>query len=223
MTRLWKEAIHHRARYRHVVRIRMRDGAYRWFEIRSAAVLEPDGTIREWVGSCADVDAKRRWEQALDRERTQALDANRAKDEFLATISHELRTPLTSILGWAHLVRLSNFEADTMAVNHRSRAVMRRSGLRFEEVYHEHFDDPLPGTVSTSNPTSVESRRCFAWCPRDSRSPLRSRASRASAPGPSPRVRRKRSSSARSCRPPARACGSPGTAAPATPTGEWPS
>ncbi|MET9272429.1 GNAT family N-acetyltransferase [Kribbella sp. NPDC003557] len=36
--------------------------------------------------------------------------------------------------------------ADTMAVNHRSRDVMRRSGLRFEKVYHEHFDDPLPGT-----------------------------------------------------------------------------
>lgn len=36
--------------------------------------------------------------------------------------------------------------ADTMAVNHRSRAVMRRSGLRFLKIYHEHFDDPLPGT-----------------------------------------------------------------------------
>ncbi|HZX06624.1 GNAT family N-acetyltransferase [Kribbella sp.] len=37
-------------------------------------------------------------------------------------------------------------EADTMAVNHRSRSVMRRSGLRFEKVFHVHFDDPLPGT-----------------------------------------------------------------------------
>nr|WP_238351352.1 GNAT family N-acetyltransferase [Kribbella shirazensis] len=36
--------------------------------------------------------------------------------------------------------------ADTMAVNHRSRDVMRRSGLRFEKLWHEHFDDPLPGT-----------------------------------------------------------------------------
>ncbi|MEV5964444.1 GNAT family N-acetyltransferase [Kribbella sp. NPDC051952] len=36
--------------------------------------------------------------------------------------------------------------ADTMAVNHRSRAVMRRSGLRFARLYHEYFEDPLPGT-----------------------------------------------------------------------------
>jgi RimJ/RimL family protein N-acetyltransferase len=35
--------------------------------------------------------------------------------------------------------------ADTMAVNYRSRAVMRRAGLRFVRVFHIHFDDPLPG------------------------------------------------------------------------------
>lgn len=41
---------------------------------------------------------------------------------------------------------MERVEADTMAVNHRSRAVMRRSGLRFEKVFHVHFDNPLPGT-----------------------------------------------------------------------------
>jgi signal transduction histidine kinase len=43
-----------------------------------------------------------------------ACDANRTKDEFLATLSHELRTPLTAILGWARMLTLGNLDDSTM-------------------------------------------------------------------------------------------------------------
>lgn len=42
--------------------------------------------------------------------RAEAEQANRTKDEFLATLSHELRTPLTAILGWSHLVRTGSLD-----------------------------------------------------------------------------------------------------------------
>jgi signal transduction histidine kinase len=56
--------------------------------------------------------------QMLVREqsaRAEAEDANRTKDEFLATLSHELRTPLTAILGWSHLLRMNKLREPDFA------------------------------------------------------------------------------------------------------------
>jgi signal transduction histidine kinase/DNA-binding response OmpR family regulator len=56
--------------------------------------------------------------QMLVREqsaRAEAEDANRTKDEFLATLSHELRTPLTAILGWSHLLRMNKLREPQFA------------------------------------------------------------------------------------------------------------
>ena len=39
-------------------------------------------------------------------------EANRIKDEFLATLSHELRTPLNAILGWTQLLALEDLTGD---------------------------------------------------------------------------------------------------------------
>lgn len=61
------------------------------------------------------------------RARREAEEANRVKDEFLATLSHELRTPLTSILGWTNMLASGGLQGDAAAqalgtINRNARA-----------------------------------------------------------------------------------------------------
>ena len=86
-----------------------KDGSRVWAMVGAALISETDD---HWMAFVMDISDRKHAaverEAAYQREyaaRTQAEEATRLKDEFLANLSHELRTPMNAILGWSHLLK----------------------------------------------------------------------------------------------------------------------
>lgn len=106
-------------RQRESVEIECRD---RWFLIILDPILNEQQAFTGAVFILSDVSDRKRAEAerekllTLEKEaRAQAEQANRLKDDFLATLSHELRSPLNAILGWTQLLSTGKFDAVTTA------------------------------------------------------------------------------------------------------------
>ena len=61
----WLRAVEGGAVYETEYRTRTRDGAWRWYAVRGVPVRDADGTAREWVGVCIDIDERKRAEAEL--------------------------------------------------------------------------------------------------------------------------------------------------------------
>jgi PAS domain S-box-containing protein len=80
-----------------------------------AVVRGAGGEPRGFSLVVRDVTERRRLEDDLRRRAEDLGAANRAKEEFLATLSHELRTPLNAMLGWTRLLRMGKLDAAATA------------------------------------------------------------------------------------------------------------
>jgi PAS domain S-box-containing protein len=85
------------------------DGTVRWCEGKGNVEYDEAGRPVRMSGVCMIVS--RRKEAELARLAA-AEEANRLKDEFLATLSHELRTPLNAILGWVQILQTESLGPD---------------------------------------------------------------------------------------------------------------
>jgi len=80
-----------------------RTGEWRWLEARGRAEYAADGRPLKLYGLAIDVTERRRAVEALQ-------EADRRKDEFLATLAHELRNPLAPISSGLHILRSAQDE-----------------------------------------------------------------------------------------------------------------
>ena len=82
------------------------DDTYRWHLSRAIPQHDDAGRILRWFGTNTDIEEWKRAEAELKRLHVDAMEANRAKGDFLAAMSHELRTPLNAIGGYAQLIEM---------------------------------------------------------------------------------------------------------------------
>lgn len=93
-----------------------------WVNLTVSLMRDRDGNPQNYISIVEDVDARKRFEENLERlveERTAALNeanaaltaardaavaASKTKSEFLANMSHEIRTPMNGVIGLTSLL-----------------------------------------------------------------------------------------------------------------------
>jgi signal transduction histidine kinase/DNA-binding response OmpR family regulator len=104
-------------------------------QVSSAPVRDRSGTIIGAVSVVRDTTAQRCSQEALQRSEQQLREADRRKDEFLATLAHELRNPLVPIRMGIELFKRGN---------HDSAAVERLQSMMARQITHiTHLIDDL--------------------------------------------------------------------------------
>jgi PAS domain S-box-containing protein len=92
-------------------RLRRHDGVYRWIFERGVPYNDDRGELAGFIGSCVDIDERRRAESAREK-------ADRELEQLAVTIvSHDIRGPLGAIDGAAKLIAMRATEDPKIAAN----------------------------------------------------------------------------------------------------------
>ena len=117
--------------------LRGKDGAYRWYLSRALPIRAADGTLLRWFGTNTDITEQRETAESLRQVAAELSEADRRKDEFLATLAHELRNPLAPIRNALEIIRLTGDHGPAVE---RARAVMERQVRQMARLVDDLLD-----------------------------------------------------------------------------------
>ncbi len=119
------------------MRLRRADGEYRWFLIRTAPHFDEQGNILKWYGTSADIEDRKRAEEALRETQAVLARVTRATvvGELTASIAHEVNQPLGAVVTNAGAA-LRWLDGEPPNLNEAREALLRivRDGNRASEV-----------------------------------------------------------------------------------------
>jgi signal transduction histidine kinase len=119
-------------------RLRRHDGVYRWIFDRGVPFTDDSGTFAGFIGSCVDVDERRR---AQDEQRQQHQEELALARDFenwiLAIVSHDIRNPLGTIQLAA--MQLQHVAGSPEAVK-KVAGVVTRGVARIEHIVRDLLD-----------------------------------------------------------------------------------
>jgi two-component system CheB/CheR fusion protein len=113
----------------HQFRFRRRDGQYRWMKT-VALPRSADGEFLGYIGFKADITDLKEAEASL-------RDADRSKNNFLATLAHELRTPLAAL---RNAVQIIGHPAANPDLTARAKSVMDRQTSQMMRMVDDLLD-----------------------------------------------------------------------------------
>jgi PAS domain S-box-containing protein len=98
--------------YQNEVRLKTRDGSYRWFQDTGIAKTDADGRLQVVIGAIIDIHDRKLAEEKILLQNELLAKANKELDHFVYSVSHDLRAPLSSILGLTHIYTLAKDQTE---------------------------------------------------------------------------------------------------------------
>lgn len=138
--------LHEGKPYQIECRLQLKSGGWRWFFLAGMAHKDDHGKAFRMAGSVIDVTERKEAERTLQ-------DANRAKDEFIATLAHELRNPLAPIRTGLELLKRDHANGPA---SERARDTMERQLAHMVRL----IDDLLDISRISSGKIRLETQHC---------------------------------------------------------------